>query len=377
MKTFYEFFAGGGMARAGLGATWRCLFANDLSKKKGESYIANWGDDDLHVGDINDVDCDAIPAHADLAWASFPCQDLSLAGNGAGLDGKRSSAFWGYWQLIRVLKQQGRKPRMIVLENVLGALTSHEGKDFAAIAAAIFAEDYIFGAMVIDAVHFVPQSRPRLFIVGISKELTIPLNLLTEEPTKLWHSEAVVRAHQRLSSLQQANWRWWNPKQPTKNIVAFESLLEQIPNGSGWHSKAETDKLLDSMTDLNRRKVSQAQQSGKLTVGTIYRRTRNGIVRAEVRFDGISGCLRTPTGGSSRQTILLVEGERVRSRLLSAREAARLMGLPENYKLPASYNEAYHLAGDGVVVPVVTHLAESLLDPIIAAQSSKTFRAVA
>ena len=365
------------MARAGLGPAWRCLFANDLSKKKSESYAANWGDDDLHVGDINNVHCDAIPAHADLAWASFPCQDLSLAGNGAGLDGKSSSAFWGYWQLIRGLKQQGRKPRMIVLENVLGALTSHEGKDFAAIAAAIFSEDYIFGAMVIDAVHFVPQSRPRLFIVGISKELTIPPNLVTEGPTKLWHSEAVVRAYQRLSSQQQVNWRWWDLKQPAKNTLAFETLLEQIPNGSSWHSKAETDKLLDSMTELNRRKVSQAQESGKLTVGTIYRRTRNGIVRAEVRFDGISGCLRTPTGGSSRQTILLVEGDRVRSRLLSAREAARLMGLPEHYKLPAIYNDAYHLAGDGVVVPVVAHLAESLLAPIISAQNTQSLRAVA
>lgn len=105
-------------------------------------------------------------------------------------------------------------------------------------------------------------------------------------------------------------------------------------------------------------------------VGAIYKRTRldeNGykIQRAEVRFDDVAGCLRTPSGGSSRQLILVVEGSKVRSRLISGRETARLMGLPENYELPTNYNEAYHLTGDGVVVPVVRHLAENIFLPIL------------
>ena len=86
--------------------------------------------------------------------------------------------------------------------------------------------------------------------------------------------------------------------------------------------------------------------------------------RAEIRFDGVAGCLRTPGGGSSRQFIMVVEGESVRTRLLSGREAARLMGLPDEYKLPANYNEAYHLMGDGLAVPVVRHLADNLLGPL-------------
>jgi DNA (cytosine-5)-methyltransferase 1 len=117
-----------------------------------------------------------------------------------------------------------------------------------------------------------------------------------------------------------------------------------------------------------------AQMSGGLKVGAVYKRTRDGIVRAEVRFDGISGCLRTPTGGSSRQTIVVVEGERVRTRLLSSREAARLMGLPESYRLPVRYNDAYHLAGDGVAVPVVAHLARTLLEPLLAQQPAQLER---
>ena len=80
--TFYEFFCGGGMARAGLGPDWQCLFANDFDPKKAAAYRANWGGEELWCGDVAEVRADALPGHADLVWASFPCQDLSLAGNG-------------------------------------------------------------------------------------------------------------------------------------------------------------------------------------------------------------------------------------------------------------------------------------------------------
>ena len=63
-------------------------------------------------------------------------------------------------------------------------------------------------------------------------------------------------------------------------------------------------------------------------------------------------------------TIMIVEGRRIRSRLLSPREAARLMGVPDSYPLPANYNEAYHLFGDGVAGPVVCWLSRNLLSPI-------------
>ena len=134
------------------------------------------------------------------------------------------------------------------------------------------------------------------------------------------------------------------------------------------------------MSDANRRKVSATQLEGQRVVGAVYRRTRpdeKGIKqqRAEVRFDGLAGCLRTPGGGSSRQTIIVVEGGNIRSRLLSSREAARLMGLPDTYKMPRRYNEAYHLAGDGVCVSVVRFLASVLLEPLADAQARKLLMA--
>jgi DNA (cytosine-5)-methyltransferase 1 len=128
------------------------------------------------------------------------------------------------------------------------------------------------------------------------------------------------------------------------------------------------------MNPLNLAKVERARNSGERAVGFVYRRTRlqpdgQKRQRAEVRFDGVSGCLRTPLGGSSRQIVLAVVAGEVRSRLLSPREAARLMGLPDSYRLPENYNEAYHVAGDGVAVPVVRHLADNLLVPILSPHS--------
>ncbi len=364
MHTFYEFFAGGGMARAGLGSDWQCLFANDISPRKGESYKANWGDDHLLVKDIYDIRLNELPGSAAMAWGSFPCQDLSLAGVGVGLDGERSGAFWGFWKLICDLNAEGRKPPLVVLENVFGALTSRDGKDFELIAEAIAAQGYLVGAMLIDAVHFLPQSRPRLFIVGVDSHLKLPNQSHTNTPNPAWHPEAMIRAHNRFSRQVKSAWRWWSVPQNNASLLTLDSLVEADPKGVDWHSEYETNKLLEMMAPLHRRKVLAAQKSRSVQVGTIYKRTRHGVQRAEVRFDGVAGCLRTPGGGSSRQTIMVVNGVNIKSRLISPREAARLMGLPDSYKLPDKYNEAYHLMGDGVVVPVVSHLNKHLLLPI-------------
>jgi DNA (cytosine-5)-methyltransferase 1 len=376
MPTFYEFFSGGGMARAGLGENWSCLFANDIDVKKGAAYAANWGSEKLTIRDVSALAPADIPGRADLAWASFPCQDLSLAGAGAGLKGKRSGTFWPFWRLLQTLDGEDRSPNVIVLENVCGALSSHEGKDFAAIGAALAGGGYRFGALVIDAVRFVPQSRPRLFIVAVKSNATITAFLTTPEPDSFWHPAHLLSAYEKLSQRSKTAWLWWKLPVPPKRCTVFSDLIEDEPHGVAWHTSAETKRLLSMMSPLNQKKVEQAQRLGHRIVGGIYRRTRadeNGkrVQRAEIRFDDIAGCLRTPIGGSSRQSILIVEGKKVRSRLLSPREAIRLMGLPDTYILPKNYNEAYHLAGDGVVVPVVRFLNDQLLEPILAAEEER------
>lgn len=358
------------MARAGLGPEWKCVFANDIDKKKAASYRENWGVDALKICDVADVKPADLSGMADLAWASFPCQDLSLAGSFVGLKGERSGTFWPFWKLMEQLKHEGRAPRTVVLENVYGALKSHDGKDFVAIGSALARAGYQFGAVVIDAVHFVPQSRPRLFIVAVREDVMIPGALKTKGPVSLWHSPGIMEAYERLPKAARDKWVWWRLPEATKQEITLSELIEEKPTGVEWHTAQQTERLLRMMSPLNREKLERAKRNGQRVVGTVYKRTRedrNGrkTQRAEARFDDVSGCLRTPVGGSSRQIILVVEGKRVRSRLLSTREGARLMGLPDRYILPLNYNEGYHLVGDGVVVPVVRFLSENLLEPLV------------
>lgn len=359
------------MARVGLGADWTCAFANDIDAEKAQAYRENHGGENLIVRDVRQLSTKDMPGCADLAWASFPCQDLSLAGNGAGLRGERSGTFWSFWHLIRNLDRERRAPRVVVLENVYGALTANGGRDFATIASAFSGRGYRFGAVVLDAEAYVPQSRPRVFIIGVRKDVPITPTVRGFGPSEL-HPPALRAAHAQMSKAAASKWVWWHLPSPLRRNIGLSDLIEDKPTGVKWHTRSETQYLLELMSPLNRAKVERMKTLKRRVVGTVYRRTRPGadgqkLQRAEVRFDDVAGCLRTPGGGSSRQTILVVDGNTVRSRLLSTREAARLMGLPDEYILPPRYNQAYHLLGDGVVVPIVRHLASTIIEPLLVA----------
>lgn len=373
---FYEFFAGGGMARLGLEPEWACLFANEWSKKKADSYRANFPSAaELKVEDIWNLSLDDLPGKADLAWASFPCQDLSLAGNGAGLRGMRSGTLIKFWSLMRDLVASGRGVPVIALENVVGALSSNQGRDFQAMARLAAEAGYRFGAVVIDAVRFVPQSRPRLFFVAVSESIPVPSDCELREPSEDWFNARLVTAVASLSAHLRNRWIWWALPRAPEMKCSLSEIVDFDNADIRWHTPDETQRLLSMMSEANKLKVRKAKAYRKRVIGTVYKRVRieGGIriQRAEVRFDQISGCIRTPVGGSSRQTILAIEGSNVRSRLMTPREAGKLMGLPDSYCLPERYNDGYHLAGDGVVVPVVRFLAAHLLCPLICAAGAR------
>lgn len=373
--SFYEFFAGGGMARAGLGPDWTCRLANDLDPAKAAAYRANWGEGDLIEANVWDLTPDNLPGTADLVWASSPCQDLSLAGPRAGLSGQRSSAFWGFWRLIEALDDRGRAPGVIVIENVVGLLTSRGGQDFTAICEALAARNYRFGALEINAAHFVPQSRPRLFLIATRSE-----GLDTEEPGP-WHGPNARLAAARLPDALKPFWRWWHLPEADARNAALSDLLEPDDQVI-WHSPEQTQAILALMAPLHRRRLEQAAAQARADdhrkVGALFRRTRQeqgrSQQRAEVRFDGLAGCLRTARGGSSRQTVVVIdpafEEAALRTRLMTPREGARLMGLGDNYVLPKGAAAALTLVGDGVAVPVVAFLERHLLRQMVKACQS-------
>lgn len=365
---FYEFFAGGGMARIGLGEDWSCAFANDFDPVKAATYRANFADADrhFHQGDVWKIDPADLPGQADLAWASSPCQDFSLAGGRAGLAGGRSSAFFGFWRLVEALNAEGRAPNTIVIENVVGLLTSHGGADFTALCQALADQGYRFGALEIDAARFVPQSRPRVFVIATRAPADGLDGLIGQGP---FHSRAVREAAARLPQALKDLWLWWSPPAPPARNTDLSTVLEP-DEAVEWRSDEATAALLALMAPAHRAAVDARIASGQRAVGGVFRRMRGGSQRAEVRFDGVAGCLRTPRGGSSRQTLLVIDGGAVRSRLVTAREGARLMGLPDGYALPASATAGLHVIGDGVAAPVVRWLGDHILAPLAARKSA-------
>lgn len=366
--SFYEFFAGGGMVRLALTPEWRCSFANEYSPAKARSYRLNFeGAAELRVADVRSLRADDLPVSATLAWASFPCQDLSLAGAGRGLAGERSGVFFAFWKLMRELDSAGARVPLIALENVVGLVSSHGGRDLAALLDALGEAGYRAGALVIDGARFTPQSRPRLFILGVDADLVDAGSPFADGPSALWHPPALRRWHASASDAVRANWLWIDPGAAPPPAPPLAAILESDPGG--WRSAGETDRLLEQMTAEKRTWIADALARGEHIVATVFRRTRSDgrggrEVRAEPRFDGVAGCLRTPAGGSSRQILLMGDSEGLRSRLLTPRETARLMGLGDRYVLPERANEAYRLTGDGVVVPAVRFLSERALLPL-------------
>ena len=359
-KTFAEFFAGIGLMRIGLGrAGWQIAFANDIDEDKWQMYREHFGDTgEFMVDDVHKIDADKVPSVA-LATASFPCNDLSLAGARRGLAGEHSSAFWGFMDVLT--KMGEKRPPMVLLENVTGFLTSHDGNDFRDALLALNRLGYAVDAFIIDAVRFVPQSRQRLFVVGTRTEGASSLN----ETPKFYESDC------RPSAL--ADFIMWNPEinwrirplppLPTSDRHLGEILENLSPNSLTWWSRERCDYLLNQMSAKHRAIADEMMRGSKTTYGTIFRRVRNGKSMAELRTDGIAGCLRTPRGGSGRQILFAAGKGRFAVRLLTARECARLMGA-DDFKMNVPLNQALFGFGDAVCVPVVEWIAWHYLNPL-------------
>jgi len=359
-KSFAEFFAGIGLMRMGLErAGWKISFANDIDEDKWCMYRDHFGDTgEFILGDVHELDPDSVPEVA-LATASFPCNDLSLAGARKGLAGAQSSAFWGF---IDVLTKMGKKrPALVLLENVTGFLTSHEGNDFRDALLALNRLGYAVDAFIIDAARFVPQSRQRLFVVGVKTKNVTPIN---DTPTFFGSDCRPPALADFILWNPEINWRIRNLPQIPEHQSDLPEILESVsPNSSIWWSEERCNYLLNQMSPKHRAVAATMISGSKTTYGTVFRRVRNGKSMAELRTDGIAGCLRTPRGGSGRQILFAAGKGRFAVRLLTARECARLMGADE-FQMKVPLNQALFGFGDAVCVPVIEWIAKHYLDPV-------------
>lgn len=355
-----EFFAGIGLVRMGLEAAgFKVAWSNDIERDKRDMYLGHFGDQDGHtfvLGDIADVVGSDMPTNLALAWASFPCTDLSLAGWRRGLRGRESSTFWHF---TRVLEEMGDgRPPVVALENVTGLATSHGGKDLAAAVAELNRLGYSVDILTLDARRFVPQSRPRLFIVGAidppADEL-VPNSELRPDWLQAPFSDPTLRTHRAAL-----------PAPPPLLTSGLSSVVERMAEDDDrWWGADRVSAFLSSLSEIQAKRLQALREGSDFSYRTAYRRTRNGVPMWEVRADDISGCLRTARGGSSKQALVEAGKGQVRVRWMTPLEYARLMGAGE-YRLDGiRRNQALFGFGDAVCVPVVTWLAEHYLMPLV------------
>jgi DNA (cytosine-5)-methyltransferase 1 len=362
-KSFAEFFAGIGLMRLGLERQgWSIALANDIDAQKKEMYEGTFTDANEHfvLDDIHNLKGQDIP-FVTLATASFPCNDLSLAGARKGLNGRHSSAFWGF---ARLIKEMGnRKPLMILLENVTGLLTSHAGGDFKQVLLALNDLGYSVDPFIIDASHFVPQSRQRLFVVGVLEDLNV---WGVKEQLQFYESDLRPKALCDFI-LEHPEIRWAVRDLPSlPNLkLTLEDILENLPDDSPlWWNKERSEYLLNQMSEKHREIAEKMINGREYSFGTVFRRVRNRKSMAELRTDGIAGCLRTPRGGSGRQILFKAGKGCYQVRLLTPKECARLMGA-NDFKITVSLNQALFGFGDAVCVPVIEWIAKYYLNPVV------------
>jgi DNA (cytosine-5)-methyltransferase 1 len=342
-----DFFAGSGLVTEAL-SPWFCVsWANDVSPKKALTYAANHKDAHFLLEDIKNVKGSALP-NATLAWASFPCQDLSLAGKINGIHAARSGLVWEW---LRVLDELDKQPPLLVAENVLGLLSSKGGSCYIDLHNALVERGYNVGPLLIDAKQFLPQSRPRVFVVATKQDIPIDSFSLS--------GESWARTGKVFDDLSKrlGNWVDWDIKSPLARKPALAELIER----DAPFPEKEWQK--HNLSLIPEERLNQFVSSSE-SIATGYKRVRKNKLILEIRFDGLAGCLRTPSGGSSKQLLIFKTQEGLKTRFLTPREAARLMGAADSYQLPGTHSDGYMAMGDAVALPVVKHLAQYLLYPL-------------
>ena len=257
-----------------------------------------------------------------------------------------------------------RRPPLVLVENVPGFLTSHGGGDFCVALTALNRLGYAVDAFLIDAARFVPQSRQRLFVVGIHEAPNIANALGTRNFYESEHRPKALAEF--VFGHPEINWRIQQLPPLPQTKAVLDDILEKIPEDDPiWWSKERAEYLLNQMSSKHRATAEEMIQKRRWSYGTVFRRVRHDKSMAELRIDGVAGCLRTPRGGSGRQILFKAGYGRYSARLITPRECARLMGA-DDFTINASLNQALFGFGDAVCVPVIEWIARYYLNPVVA-----------
>lgn len=310
--TFIDLFAGiGGMRIAYERAGGHCVYSNEWNKYSQQTYFANFGEQP--DGDITNVDENSIPDH-DILVAGFPCQPFSIAGvskkqslgRATGFEDKTQGTL--FFDICRILK--AKRPKAFMLENVKNLKSHDRGRTFKVIMEALEELDYEVFHAVLDGQNYVPQHRERILIVGFDRkrygrDLGFRFNITPVEPRPV-----------------------------------MKDILE--PEVDDKYTL--TDKLWTYLQNYAAK----------------HRAAGNGFGYGIADPDGVSRTLsaRYYKDGSE----ILIEQDGKNPRRLTPRECARLQGFPDDFVIPVSDTQAYRQFGNSVVVPLMTNVAQLVVE---------------
>ncbi len=309
MFDFIDLFAGiGGFRLAAEKLGGRCLFSSEWNKFSQQTYKANFGE--KPHGDITQITTNEIPNH-DLLFAGFPCQPFSIAGvskhNALGIPSGFSHPTQGtlFFDIVRILK--AKRPQAFVLENVRNLISHDKKRTFRLILETLRIDlGYYVYYQLLNAKHYVPQNRNRIFIVGFAE----PVHFEFPKPPG---------TQQQFKKILVAD--------PPDKYTLSDHLWLYLQNYAAKH-KAKGNGFGYGLTDLN------------------------GVARtlsARYYKDG-SEVLIPQVGKNPRR--------------LTPRECARLMGFPDSFRIPVSDTQAYKQFGNAVCPLVVEDVIQNVLNSL-------------
>lgn len=410
MTSYGSLFTGVGGFDLGCDAAgWECAFQVEWDKKAASVLEHHWPEVPKW-SDVSDVKGADLPPVYVITFG-FPCQDLSVAGKRAGLDGERSGLFFEAMRIIKEMREatRGKYPRVIIAENVTGLLNADGGTAMGRCLDEMAAS----GALeiewrVLDAQHFgVPQRRRRVFIVARfdngngssepifsqpesssrsvasgnetrqdtttsasssprdSGEHLIPIafshtagincqpSTTTTTTTKGQSSQAVAFVKARRAKSVD-DYETWEPDRPAPTLNAFDNAHETRATVLAFaiNQRAEVRDVGDISTALQASPGTNCQTFLAIPqiVGTVT--TAFGPKNYSNMQEVLSGAIQATTTGSVRR--------------LTPRECERLQGWPDDHTRwdadgkENSDGSRYKMIGNGVAAPVAQWIAERI-----------------
>jgi len=315
--TFIDLFAGIGAFRiAGERAGGRCVFSCDVDKFARKTYFENFKD--MPASDIQQIDAKDIPDH-DVLMAGFPCQPFSIAGVSTNNFLNREHGFKHatrgnlFFDIIRIVKTKA--PGILILENVENLKSHNGGETFKIIYGMIEEQGYKIFHKVVSSEKYSLQKRKRIFIVCVKKSM--------------YGNDVNYSFPQKEKSL---------PK-------VLGSILEESP-GEVYTLKDKTWEYLQNHKAKHSKK-GNGFGYGLVSPGAAHTRT----ITARYYKDG--------------SEILIDQGDNKNPRKLTPREAARLMGFPDSFKIVVSNTQAYKQFGNSIILPVVSDVVQTVVSQLI------------